>query len=331
MSVTKKNIMKVLFIEQNITKASPLITLADGIKSEGAEAIFADLSNISTIELIKLYFTVNVVVIQYYGQLGDYEKRQLAIGALLGVKITRNWAGTDSLNVVTSCSIRSTALSVNKILSKNITTTHQGIVDELDSVGIRCSLLPQLTDFNFTLSENDMAFSSHNVLVYLPSSKRKFYGADYIENLIIKFPKITFTIIADEEHVFSHYKNVVSAGWVGKSEMLSIWRKIGLLIRVTEHDGYPRMILEALGRGKYVIHNNSNIEGVWFADNQETIETCLKRYLQQNQINHEGIAIFNSLRHKKPSTVYLAFLSNIKLPIKVWVNALLYVLKIKNL
>jgi hypothetical protein len=323
--------MKVLLIEQNITKSSPLITLADGIKSEGAEVIFADLSKISTAELIKLYLTVNLVVIQLYGQLGDYEKRQLAIGAILGVKITRNWAGTDSLNVISIPSIRSTALSVNKILSENITTTHQGIVDELDSVGIQCSLLPQLTDFNLDLGQNEKTLTKNNVLVYLPSSKRKFYGADFIEKLIIKFPKVTFTIVADVDHVFSNYNNVNSMGWVNKTEMLSVWDKIGMLIRVTEHDGYPRMILEALGRGKYVIHNNPNIEGVWFADNQEAIETCLNRYIQQHQINEEGMAIFNRLKHKKPNSVYLSFLSKISLPIKVWANALLYVLKIKKL
>ena len=325
-----KTMMKVLFIEQNITKASPLITLADSLRSEGAEALFADLSNISTLNLIKLYLKVNVVVIQYYGEIGDYEKRQLAIGVLLGVPITRNWAGTDSLNVVANSSIKSSALSVNKLIADNITTTHKGIVNELNSIGIGCTLLPQITDFNLLLSQEDNVFFADNILVYLPSSKRVFYGSEYIEKLINKYPGVTFTIIADDEHYLAHYANVNSLGWVGKNEMLCVWKRVGLLIRITGHDGYPRMILEALGRGKYVVHNNPNIEGVWFADNQESLEQCFDRYLQQTQINKKGIAIFNKLKQENPSSTYHTYLYRIQLTFKTWFEALLYVLKIKR-
>jgi hypothetical protein len=304
--------------------------LADSIRIEGAEALFADLSNISTLDLIKLYLKVNVVVIQYYCEIGDYKKRQLAIGSVLGVPITRNWAGTDSLNVVTNSSIQMSALSVNKIIAENITTTHQGIVNELDSIDICCTILPQLTEFIINLNQNDNIFSANNVLVYLPSSKRVFYGSKYIEELINKYPNVTFTIIADDEHYFAHYVNVNSLGWVGKNEMLCVWKRVGLLIRITEHDGCPRMILEALGRGKYVVHNNPNIEGVWFADNQESVEQYFDRYLQQTQVNKEGIAIFDKLKQKNPSSTYHTYLSRIQLPFKTWFEASLYVLKIKR-
>jgi hypothetical protein len=320
--------MKVLFIEQNITKASPLFTLADGLKCEGAEALFADLSKISTINLIKLYLRVNVVVIQYYGEIGDYEKRQLAIGGVLGVPITRNWAGTDSLNVITKSAIKSSALSLNNLLTDNITTTHEGIVNELDSIGIECNLLPQVTEFNIPLSQEDKTFSIGNVLVYLPSSNRVFYGSEHIEKLINKYPHVRFTILADEEHYFETYDNVTSLGWVSQNDMQPVWNRIGLLIRITEHDGYPRMILEALGRGKYVVHNNNNIDGVWFADNQNTIEECLNRYLQQNQINKEGVEIFDKLKKRRPSKVYHDYLSRIKIPFKTWWRSLLFILKI---
>lgn len=322
--------MKVLFIERDMTKASPLKTLAKSIEENGSEITFVDLSKVSTLNLIKLLLSANVAVIQYYGEIADFDKRQLAIATLLGVPIIRNWAGSDSLNVITKAAVKKNALSIDSIVTRNVTFSHLGLVNELKSVDLHCEILPKIVEFNIEASEQNTSFIPASALVYLPSNNKEFYGSNYIEVLIQKFPEVSFTIIADDEHSFAKYENVTSLGWVDKAGMLNVWNEIGLLIRVTDHDGFPRMILEALGRGKYVIHNNRSIEGVWYANDQETIETQLNHYLVKSVANHNGIKIFESLKQKDPSKTYHQYLAAAKTPFKKKLNALLTILKLKT-
>lgn len=284
----KRSPLNVLFVEPYRKKTSPVTTLANAIERAGAVAHFADFSVISTRELIKLYLKIDVLVIQFYGVIDHYAKKQIALAVLLGVPVVRNWAGTDVLKSITESDVASTTLAIDKLTSMNVTTSHVGLVNELNGIGIACTLTKKVIDESWEWFEGNNEVKPLGILVYLPSSNREFYGLKYLEKLITNFQELTFIIIADNEHILANYDNVESVGWV--DDMQSIWEKTGLLVRMTEHDGYPRMALEALARGKYVVHNN-RLPGVWFADTQEQLEEQVRRFIKADDINHEGVQI----------------------------------------
>ncbi len=311
--------LRVLFAEPNLTHTSPVTTLSHAIKKAGGNTHFVDFTAISTLELIRLYLKVDVLVIQFYGVIDSYARKQIALATLLGVAVIRNWAGTDVLKSLTEKKVRFSTIDVNNLISLNITDNHQGLVEELSSIGIDCILTPKVIDYKGFNMPNRLMTKAESALVYLPASNREFYGSKCIENLIIKFPQLKFIIIADEEHVFGKYPNVESMGWV--KDMEAVWNKSGVLIRITKHDGYPRMCLEAFSRGKYVIHNNK-FEGVWFAKTDNEIENAVQHFIDKSEPNHDGVKVakkaLNSGREKKLYMLY----SEASVGIAQWVSAL---------
>lgn len=289
---SSKKPLKVLFVEPNLSHTSPVSTLAKAINKEGGSIQFLNFDTLSTKDLIKHYFKVDVLVIQFYGVIDDYARKQIALAVLMGVAVVRNWAGTDVLKSLTVPKVTLSTKYVNKLVSVNITTTHVGLVVELNSIGIDCKLTTQLFDYGIACEKEVVGTKSLGVMAYLPTDNQKFYGSKFMENLIIKFPQLTFVIVADNEHLFAKYSNVESVGKVKNMEPL--WEKVGLLVRITEHDGYPRMNLEALLRGKYVIHNNK-LPGVWFAETNDEIEAAVQSFIEQSEPNYEGIEIVKKM------------------------------------
>lgn len=318
--------MHVLFLEKNMSKASPLITQAKILKSFNTTCEFIDFSQVTTKELISSYLKADVAVLQHYGRLGNYEVRQLALASFFRVPLVRNWAGSDALNVVEIDDIKEQAQKMSKFISYNVTDSHLGLVQELSTANISCDSIPQLV--NLTPKNNlSNIFVKNAVLAYLPSERNVFYGSKYIENLIKNFPNVTFHIVGDTEHSLSCHTNVVSHGWVNSSDMENIWNNIGILIRITEHDGTPRMIYEALNRGKYVIHNNKHLEAIWYAQTDDEIKKMLQNYLAKIEVNKEGLQFINNYFKKKPEQIYFNYLSNTKASFKTQLTCAKYIIK----
>jgi hypothetical protein len=316
--------MRVLFLEPNISKASPLKTLSNVLERLGVVTMFIDPQNVSTKQLISTYLKTDLVFIQYYSEISEYTKMQFALATLIGVPVIRNWAGSDSLNSINRETVKESTQNLDKLICANLTTTHQGIVDELLSIELSCSLLPKIIDVKFDSESASQDFVKNGILTYLPSSNHEFYGSKYIELLINKYPNITFYILADDEHDFAHYPNVKSLGWVDDLE--DAWNNIGLLVRMTEHDGYPRMFLEALARAKYIIHNNT-LPGVWLAKNEKELIEKVKNYVEISTRNLDGVQLYKQLVAAKPEEKLLQHLRKLKVSISKRKNALFFILK----
>lgn len=318
--------MNVLYIEKNISKASPLITHSKEILKFGAKVNFIDFSKLSTKELISHYIKADVIILQHYGELGEYDKRRLAFAPFLRKPLIRNWAGSDCQNVIKREKVKKDAQEVDKFISYNVTNSHKGLIDELYTANISCDSLPKLCNIT-PESKIPKHILSKTILAYLPSERREFYGATLIKNLIEKFPDVNFSIIGDDEHLFSHFDNVTSHGWVTRHDMEEIWKNVGILIRITEHDGTPRMIYEALSRGKYVIHNNEHLEAIWYAATQDEVEQQLHRFIGVNETNKEGIKFINNHFEKKADMAYFEYLSRAKTSFKTWLASAAYIFK----
>lgn len=317
--------MRVIFLEVGMSKASPLMTMADSIIDAGGDVDFVDFNETSTIELIRKCRQCDVAMLVHYGKMKPYFMRQLAIVTLIGIPVVRNWAGSDVLNVVTRVDVCDESQVINKLLVSNFTDNHRGLVEELQSAGIRCDqIIKQVGCLDIA---EDISFVPNSVLAYLPSQSRNFYGAEYIEELIQKYDSVKFSIVGDDDHYFKKYSNVKSYGWVSSENMKKIWGTVGAVIRITEHDGTPRMMYEALSKGKYFIHNNKHLDSIWVAESQSELEEQLSRYLKASEANYQGVDFIRKYLSREPEKELYEYLSKVRLPFKSWVYSLNYVVK----
>lgn len=301
--------MKIVFIGEKPEKSAPTLTWAKALSKIEVEYQYIDFSEISTRDWIKKVLKTDVIIYQCYEIVPQFDMRQLALATFLGCPIVRKWSGSDIYLTLTDSAIKKSTQYFDKLVTLNLTSEHIGIIDELMSIGLTAQLTDQIVN---DLPQSISAKLNKAVLAYLPDNRYEFYGYSYIESLIQKYPETEFIIVADRKHALADYKNVTSLGWV--DDMEPVWDKVGLLIRITEHDGFARSILEALARNKYVIHNRQ-YEGCWYADNLQSIEKHLEIFLRGNSINNSAKKIIENLSSDKPVKNLFDILSKLKTPV----------------
>jgi hypothetical protein len=289
--------MRVLFLEPNLSPSSPSQTWANALSREAISCQVLDLLDVSTWHLVKEFSRCNVVVIQVYSVISDYNLFRLCIAVLMGKAIVRKWSGTDALNLDTRGDVKQRFLLLDKLVALNLTSEHQGIIDELNRNGLNCLLTPQVLASKMFVQVQPTAIPAKKVLIYLPSHNRDFYSANLMEEVIKANPHIEFLILADKEHVLSAYRNVSSLGWV--EDMQHVWAQTGILLRITKHDGFARMMVDALSRGKYVIHNQA-LPAINVATSLEDISALIHQFQQQDSINKAGIEVISKLIEQQP-------------------------------
>jgi hypothetical protein len=205
-----------------------------------------------------------------YGVPDRFFRRQIALAIVLGRPLIRWWVGSDVLNVLQDREIRGAALDFNRFVRANITVAPH-LRDELASAGIGATFIPSLLNADPICVPYDSP-NTKSLLGYLPSSRKDFYGFDIVRQVVEQNHDIEFIVVADETHSVRAYSNVKSLGWV--SDMTGVWDRTGGLLRVTAHDGMPRMVLEALRREKHVIYAWP-FPGCRLARNAEEVQAAL--------------------------------------------------------
>ena len=94
----------------------------------------------------------------------------------------------------------------------------------------------------------------HAVMVYLPEGKEEFYGSHHVRILALEYPDITFHIVANEGFDELRLPNVCFYKKMNFDELNELYKKVSVLVRLTEHDGLPMMMLESLAKGKSVVY-----------------------------------------------------------------------------
>ncbi len=69
--------------------------------------------------------------------------------------------------------------------------------------------------------------------------------------------------------------------------MEEIWPDIGVVLRVTEHDGLPRMVLDGLLRGRYAIYAWP-LAGCWPGHDEDSVQAALEQFRQTIDFNDVG-------------------------------------------
>jgi len=275
---------RILFAGEEPKGSSPSLTWAKAVAREGAEYRFvSDLSKIDLPRWISDIRWADTIVFQDYDGPSDYVIRQLALATVLGRPIVRKWSGTDALRCTTDTRFQTQARRLNSIVAVNLTEAEH-TREELAESGIKLKVTPPNLDASPVLRADE--YKPLALLTYLPSMRPEFYGSRQVRYAAERNPDICFVIVADDTHALSDLPNVKSLGWI--DDMESIWPQVGGLLRLTEHDGLPRMLLDAMARGKYVLFSRP-MQGTWHVTDNATLDAALHAFKTAKTINQQGL------------------------------------------
>ncbi len=123
---------------------------------------------------------------------------------------------------------------------------------DLKTVGIAADTVPVLNHVSpalLPLPEKPALLSY--IGFQASSDKRNFYGWQSLLRLAGDFPQITFYVIGRGPSMDAVAPNLVFLGYVDDIER--VLAKVTGLLRITYDDGMPRLVMEALAKGRYVI------------------------------------------------------------------------------
>ena len=194
-----------------------------------------------------------------------------------------HWIGTDVYRFINDNFIMKyfKKLTINSGKVQNLVVS-QNLKIELQKLNIDSMVLP-LTKLNFNV--DIMADNKKlSVLSYVPKNRWDFYHGETILELASRLPEIDFHILAAGEKNIKK-PNVFFYDFI--DDVTPFYQKCSVLIRLTIHDGLPKMVLEALFHGLQVIWN----EQFPFCHQASNINDCLSilKKLESNcPVNLEG-------------------------------------------
>lgn len=177
---------------------------------------------------------------------GESESIYMKIARLLHKRTIVHWIGTDVLNAI---GMHKQGISISHFDYSFAGSPH--LVKELSEIGIEAKEIPIVpTDISYKILPMP---SSHAVLSYIPEGKEDFYGLTKLRELASANSEIPFYIVGNSGTVPMPH-NVVFCGKLNRDEMMMLYKKTTVLIRLPEHDGLSLMLLEALGMGRQVMY-----------------------------------------------------------------------------
>ncbi|MBY9001915.1 MAG: hypothetical protein KGD64_13435 [Candidatus Heimdallarchaeota archaeon] len=200
-----------------------------------------------------------------------------------------HWIGSDSILSMQNWKRKLQTKIFTKFIDKHIAVSER-IREELDGMNIQSTVLFHGSDIE--PEEIDLP-KKFGVLVYFIEGREKLYGVDRIIEISKKLLDVEFYFIGHFEP--SRYTKLYSQEnlhFLGFVDMKQVWEKISIIVRMTEHDGFPKIIVEAYSKGRYVIHNYP-LPGVILCQTDQEVISELNKLKSTNSINKEGIRIFN--------------------------------------
>lgn len=183
-----------------------------------------------------------------------YWGRRISIGEiclerLLGVKIIFSFIGTDVLRVAKAKKWKRIRARYGMKLVHEVTAGAPWLSDELKELGITSKFLPAAM-----AKQQDRILplpDKFTVLSYIPVDRPGFYGWDTILRLAWDMPDVNFEIVGNYGKDLEHPCNIHFHGWV--DSIIPYIQKSNVLLRLTEHDGLARTVIEALSCERHVV------------------------------------------------------------------------------
>jgi hypothetical protein len=201
-----------------------------------------------------------------------------------GKKLVFHWIGTDVQTLLTYAKDgRNRLLAFYRRAASVHFADSPKLIDELDSVGIKAKLFRLLP--SHVLGDLLPLPPKHAVLTYWAPARRKFYGGDIVDSLAREFGDVDFYVAGSDGAEETRLPNLHYLGFVENME--DVYKKVGILLRISEHDSLSAMVLEMLSRGRRVICNQE-FPHTHFASNLDEARKSLKECLELTSANLDG-------------------------------------------
>ncbi|MDN3652412.1 glycosyltransferase [Thalassotalea ponticola] len=119
------------------------------------------------------------------------------------------------------------------------------------------------------------------IIIYSNDQREWLYRTEQMLALAKSLPDYQFVLVGHLNKQLSSLANVQSLGIVEQDQMHQLYLRSHFLIRITEHDGYSRMVVEAQQYGLQVISNQPRLFA-HFADSNEQIIDVLRSIQRPN-------------------------------------------------
>lgn len=237
-------------------------------------------SSLSIIQRYRLIRTVDLVHF-FYTFLNPFNQ---LLCKLTGTSCILHYIGTDV--VVASRSRWNRFISrFNTQLSQSVLCVSPGLSAELGQIGIFAkTLLYSAPNLNINSLYPPMPVTL-TILVYLPKERESFYGLDIVKKLIHNNEDINFILLMNDGSSIGPKHNVE---YLPRSnDMQNIYAKTSLLLRMSIHDGFPSMVVEALSFGRQVIRNYPT-PFCHHATGLDDVQEIIDQFKLKCPVNYEG-------------------------------------------
>ena len=220
--------------------------------------------------------------------LAPFEIKIYLLAKMFRKKIITHWIGSDALQATTYLKYKFYAKICNLLTDKQLVVS-PNIKNEIEGICIKRSevvpILPKFTSKK--ISRIEQKNSQFTVLSYIPTNNFDFYGGNEILKLVKDCPDINFWILTLGKSKESNLRNLKYLEFVSPARMNTIYNKCHVLIRYVQHDGFPKMILEAMQKGLQVVYSFP-FPFTHHCTSLEQIKEILYELKNNYQINSEG-------------------------------------------
>lgn len=277
--------MRVLFLGEIDDGRSPSSQTAALLSARGATVAFDSGAWWSEGRWRQMVGDCDCVHLVWYDRVDGNLLRKLMIARVMGKGVVRQWVGSDVLWAVHCPRMATYAKQLGRIGVCNGAVS-SGLASRLGTVDVHAEALPvpaaRVIPDDARIDWPERAA----VLAYLPGKRRDFYGGAVIGRMARVFADVRFLIVGHDGCGAFQLPNVE---WLGVcADMEAVYRRATILLRPSLHDGMPKMVLEALARGLYVVgpHEWAACER---AAGVEAIAGALRRLIRADGPNRAGM------------------------------------------
>ena len=215
------------------------------------------------------------------------------ISKLKRKKTICHWIGSDSLLAIQNWRRKLQTKIFTKFVDLHLAVSNR-IKDELAEIGIESEVLFHGSDIK---PEEISMPKKLGVLIYFMEGREKLYGLERVIEIAQRLKDVDFYFVGRfKPEKYTKNYNQKNLNFLGFTNLDELWHKISVIVRMTEHDGFPKTILEAYAKGRYVIHNYPLPGVILCQTNNEVIEE-LRKLQKTNSVNKDGLEIFKKEFH----------------------------------
>ncbi|HUU31233.1 MAG TPA: hypothetical protein VMY69_03945 [Phycisphaerae bacterium] len=169
----------------------------------------------------------------------------------LGKRIILHWVGSDVLQLQRSAAGNGKRLRFCRKVAAAHFADSPELVAELAEMGIRAEVFRLLPE---TVEPRDVPMPPKPaVLAYWSPGRRTFYRGEIVDALADEFADVMFYVVGSDGAAEPQHPNMT---YLGRLESLEeVYGRVSVLLRMPEHDSLSAMVLEMLGRGRWVIYS----------------------------------------------------------------------------